>query len=239
LNLLAKMARQVEEHGVPCTTILKHGLPQDVIEEAIEDKEARRLIMGSHGRGKLGRLTLGSVANQLLGHVAVPVFLVGPHCSNCPDRTQPKRILHPVSMNGEYRRSVEIAVQLAQMYDAEVTMLHIGDRETERAFNTSLALSWAERIFAELNPDDGRPRPKIKVSVAFGEPVTEIRQEANRIKADWIVLGVDEGQNLWPLLETTAYRTLAVVDCPVFAFRHMGPKAKKHHQMEEIAMSLG
>jgi nucleotide-binding universal stress UspA family protein len=234
-DLLAEMAEQIEAQGVKCTTVLKHGYPRGIIQAAIDEKSGLRLIMGSHGRGKLAQFALGSVAGQLLGRVEIPLFIVGPHCAGCSDQARPKRILHPVSMNGEYRRGVEIAMELARMYGAEVTMLHVTDRETERAMNEGLALSWAEKIFDDLNPEEGKTRPSVKVSVAFGERVQHICGQATSLKTDWIVMGVDEGHDFWPLMETTAYRTLAAVNCPVFIFRHQSAFQEATEKKQEMA----
>lgn len=217
---IAAMVKKIEDQGVSCEAVLKHGLPADVVQEAISATGATRLIVASSARGKLGQFVLGSVANQLIGRVAIPIFLAGPHAAPTEGHCSPRRILHPVSMKGDYLQSAEFAIQLGELYGAEVTMLHVARHDVQRSLHTSLALSLADRLFAELAPNRDHLGPQIKISVAFGDPVDQIGKEAELLNADWIVLGVAEGFSLWPLMETTAYRLLAVAGCPVLAIRH-------------------
>lgn len=216
---LAAMAREIEAQNVSCNWVLKRGYVIDVLQDQVALTGATRLIIVSHGRGKMGQLIFGSVANQLLGTVPVPIFMVGPHSTATPNHCTPRRILHPVSMDGDYKRGAKIAIGLAEMYDAEVTMLHIADSDIERSMQAGFAISWAEKLFAELVPEGNRIHSQIKVSIAFGEKVEQIRKQAIQMHADWIVMGVEEGFPIWPLPESTAYRTMAVASCPVLAIQ--------------------
>jgi nucleotide-binding universal stress UspA family protein len=217
---LAGMACELLQEGIPCSVIAHDGFAAQVIEEAIASTRATRLIMATHGRGRLGQLILGSVANQLLGTVTIPVFAVGPHSHNDGSHLSPRRILHPVSMTGNYRATVKIALELAKAYDAELTLLHIPEADVEQSIHPGCTLSWAENLAALLIPETEELQTPIHFSVAFGNPVGEICKEAASMKADWIVVGVDENWSSWPFTETTAYKVLTAVDCPVCAIPH-------------------
>jgi nucleotide-binding universal stress UspA family protein len=216
---LKGMATQIESQGIACDVVARHGFAADVVEEEIKACHAARLIMASHGRGKWGQFMMGSVANQLLGTVTIPIFVVGPRSAHSPEHATPKRILHPVSLNGAYRSGVDQAVELARSFGAELTLLHIPDRDVEASIHPGCTLSWAENLFATLVPDGAPLDLPTHISVAFGNVADEIRREATRIGADWIVLGVEEGYPFWPLKDSTAYKVLAVADCPVLAVR--------------------
>jgi nucleotide-binding universal stress UspA family protein len=216
---LRAIASEIETHGVACEVGWQHGFPADVVQDEIAESGATRLIMASHGRGKLGQFLLGSVANQLLGRVSVPVFIAGPQSLPAVSHATPRRILHPVSMNGDYKESARLAIQLARLYRAELTMLHIPDREIEKSLHPGCSLCWAKNLFAKLVPEGAEIVPPLRIDVAFGDKVDQIRNTAKRIEADWIVMGVDEGFSLWPLTESTAYRVLAAACCPVLAIR--------------------
>lgn len=216
---LLGMSEQIESHGVPCEVVSKHGFAADVIQEELRITGATRLIMASHGRGKLGQFMMGSVANQILGRVHVPVFLVGLRSFDSTGRTTPQRILHPVSLSGDYRNSVDLAIELSRIYKAELTLLHVADREMEKNIQPGGTLPWVENLFANMIPKGVNLDPPIQVTMAFGNLVDEIRKAAIRMETDWIVLGVDGGHPFWQLSESTAYKVLAVADCPVFAIR--------------------
>lgn len=219
-NLMKDLAQEVEGQGVSCTWVAAEGLPVVVIQDQIALTGATRLIMGSHGRAKVGQFVFGSVANQLLGRIPIPIFLVGPHVTPSLDHLKPSRILHPVSMNGNYVTTAEIAVDLGSLYGAEVSMLYVADKEMERSMQTGFALAWGETLFSDLRPEVQSKVAEIKLNVAFGNPVEEIRKEAQRIQAGWIVVGVNDDMFMWPLPESTAYKTLITADCPVLAIRH-------------------
>jgi nucleotide-binding universal stress UspA family protein len=51
----------------------------DAIVEAAKEKNADMVVMSSHGRGGLGRVIFGSVADHVLQHCHVPVLLIRLH----------------------------------------------------------------------------------------------------------------------------------------------------------------
>jgi nucleotide-binding universal stress UspA family protein len=219
-EMLAGFARIVEDQGVSCDWMCEHGMAVDVIEDAIERTKATRLIIATHGRGKLGQFLLGSVARQLLAKVQVPVFAVGPHCGPACEHVTPKRILHPFSMNGAGCGNAGLAIALARLYHAELILLHIPDREVEESISTGCTLTWAESLTRDLLPGGSiEGVPQVEIRIAFGDRVREIREEAERMQAGWIVMGVEDENSLWPLTESVAYRVLAAVNCPILSIR--------------------
>jgi nucleotide-binding universal stress UspA family protein len=55
---------------------LKTGLPWQGVLEAIKEVEADLVVMGTHGRRGLSRVTLGSVAERVVRLASVPVLTV-------------------------------------------------------------------------------------------------------------------------------------------------------------------
>lgn len=51
--------------GIPSTFLVWHGDPSEVILEAAEAEDVDLVVMGSHGRGRLGRLVLGSTSSRV------------------------------------------------------------------------------------------------------------------------------------------------------------------------------
>ena len=177
--------------------------------------------MGTHGRGKWGQLAMGSVANELLGSVDVPVFIVGPNVSPVTEHVTPRRILHPVSLIGDYKKSLEIAWNLAKAYEAELTLLHVMDLDADTTVSDAGArsITWAEKAILAVLPE-GTDMPSIKVRAVCGKLVEGVLHEAAEIKADWIVLGVDNRFPSLPFRNTAAYQIVARAGCCVLAVRH-------------------
>jgi nucleotide-binding universal stress UspA family protein len=222
------MADQIRSHGIACEVIARIGLPAETILDEIESSGATRLIMATHGRGRWGQLMLGSVANQLLDSARIPIFAIGPHSHLDVRNALPRRILHPVSMTENYQTMVRIAVDLAKAYGAELTLLHVPDRDVEQSIHPGCTLSWAENLAALLIPEPEKSEVVTHIHVAFGNKAEEIRKEAASIKADWIVMGVEETFSSWPLAESAAYKVLAAGDCPVLAIPHELLMHEKH-----------
>jgi nucleotide-binding universal stress UspA family protein len=101
---LQGMVHPIEARGITCTTAVRAGSAREVIREQLDETGAARLILGTHGRGKLGQLALGSVAQELISSTNIPVFLVGPRARESVEHVIPKKILHPVSLVGNFRR---------------------------------------------------------------------------------------------------------------------------------------
>ena len=64
------------------TIAYKHRLLFGAAPEAIlrlaEEEQVDLIVMGSHGRGWLGRLLMGSVAENVMRHATCPVLIVKP-----------------------------------------------------------------------------------------------------------------------------------------------------------------
>lgn len=52
------------------------GEPAEVIAHYVREKQCEQIVMGSHGRGRVGNIVLGSVATKVLHLTTVPVLLV-------------------------------------------------------------------------------------------------------------------------------------------------------------------
>ena len=65
-----------EEAGVKAETVhVKDSYPADGIIATAEQRDCDMIIMASHGRRGLSRLLLGSQANEVVTHSAVPVLI--------------------------------------------------------------------------------------------------------------------------------------------------------------------
>ncbi|MGB0122695.1 MAG: universal stress protein [Silvibacterium sp.] len=219
-STLRGIFRQIESHGIVCDVAVRHGYAADVILEEINRTQAARLIMGTHGRGKFAQIALGSVVKQLLRTVDIPIFAVGPHTRASAEHITPRKILHPVSLVGNYPESVCFAIDLAQSYRAELILLHVLGPDTGKSINPGRTLDWARNAMSALLPNADDLVPPVRSISTYGNLVEEILSNAISTKADWIVLGVNGKFPLSPFQETTAYKVLAAAKCPVLILRH-------------------
>jgi nucleotide-binding universal stress UspA family protein len=73
---LAPLAAELRDKAVRVTTQVRRGYPQEEILSAAKETGADLVAMSTHGRGGLGRLLFGSVAEAVLRHADIPVFLL-------------------------------------------------------------------------------------------------------------------------------------------------------------------
>jgi nucleotide-binding universal stress UspA family protein len=66
------------EAGVPVSFLVWTGDPGDMIISAAEAEHADMIVVGSHGRGAVGRLFLGSVSEHVVRNAPCPVLVVRP-----------------------------------------------------------------------------------------------------------------------------------------------------------------
>lgn len=62
--------------GVPVTRRVEEGDPVSVILSVVRETAADLIVMGTHGRTGLGRLLMGSVAEQVVRRATCPVLTV-------------------------------------------------------------------------------------------------------------------------------------------------------------------
>jgi nucleotide-binding universal stress UspA family protein len=73
---LALLAVDLRNKGVRVDTYVRPGLPAAEIIEAAREVGADLIAMTTHGRSGLRRLMFGSVAEAVLRHSSIPVFLL-------------------------------------------------------------------------------------------------------------------------------------------------------------------
>ena len=73
---LADVAADLRARGVRVTLAVRYGDAVAEILAGAREAEADLIAMTTHGRGGLGRLLFGSVAEAVLRHAEVPVFLM-------------------------------------------------------------------------------------------------------------------------------------------------------------------
>jgi nucleotide-binding universal stress UspA family protein len=75
-DYLTRMQLRVEDSGCQVRFEIRPGNAADQIAAAAQQCGAQMIIMSTHGRGRIGRLIFGSVAEQVLKETVVPLMLV-------------------------------------------------------------------------------------------------------------------------------------------------------------------
>lgn len=219
---LERVASQVRATGIPCDVLVAKGHPRDQIPALARELQAGRVIAGTHGRRHLKKLFLGSVAQEILRTAEVPVCTIGPHAHEASSFGAPRRILHPVSLCAGYEASSKIAIEMAQFYRADITLLHVLGRHVQSQPDADRIVEWTKSELQRVIPSEALLWTHATIQVEVGDVVEEVLNVATEMAADLIVLGVNADVSFWPIHgDNTVYNIIAAARSPVLSFRHM------------------
>jgi nucleotide-binding universal stress UspA family protein len=219
---LKRVAAQAEAAGIPCDIVVAEGNPRERIVALAGETKAGRLLAGTHGRRHLKKFLLGSVAHEILRSAEIPVCTIGPHAHEASSFGAPRKILHPVSLCSGYEDSARMAIEMAQFYRADITLLHVLGRNVKSQPDSDRVVAWTRSEMQRLVPEEAPLWSKVIVQVEIGDVVDESLNVAADINADLIVLGVNRDASFWPIRgDDTVYSIIAQAKSPVLSIRHV------------------
>jgi nucleotide-binding universal stress UspA family protein len=210
--------------GVENEVEITEGVVWDVISKTIEEKEVDLLVTGTHGREGLGKMVMGSHAENILRHSPVPVLVVGPYVRSGPEATtRMKRILFATDFSEASLAALPYALSLAEENQAELEILRVvAPQKNGELVHPSELMDATVRQMKQLVPMEAEAWCKPQYLVEIGEPAQKILQVAELSKADLIVLGVKRvyralgvTHNPW----TIGHKIIAEARCPVLTVR--------------------
>jgi nucleotide-binding universal stress UspA family protein len=227
-EIVAGHCTQLEElvagTGAECRVV--EGAAAHEIERIAREVCCDLIVMGTHGRGGLARILLGSVAVDVLRQAPCPVLAVklpGAHerpteaaaaGPGTADRLLFPVILHPTDFSAAARHAFDIACAVAQG-GSKLIVLHVV--EAVHVASESYEEALYERL-RELQPDD--PSIRAEYRLCEGEPADEILRETTASSCDLIVLGTHGRTGLKRLVTgSVAEAVLRRARCPVLAVK--------------------
>jgi len=96
----------------------RSGDVENEIRSAISEEHASIVVMGTHGRGFVRRMFIGSVTQDLLRKIPVPVITV----SHASHPTKFSRILFATDLAESFREEFEFVVNFARRMAAELVV---------------------------------------------------------------------------------------------------------------------
>lgn len=195
--------------------------PLDAILQAAEKHRADLIVMGTHGRGGAQRLWLGSVAENVIRHADVPVFVVRQKQHAFINTSDPKAaprlatILCPVNFSPASRKALQHAVSLAQQFNARLVapcVIEPGEARGVPETRRELA-SWVN--------ETGAGQCDTQIIARRGQAAEQIVSLAAEAKADLVVLAAQRRSALqtWLWGETTEL-VLRHATAPVLVVPH-------------------
>jgi nucleotide-binding universal stress UspA family protein len=186
------------------------------------------VVIGTRGRTGLGRLLLGSQAEEILRHSTCPVYTVGPNVTGI-DRQHGKMrsILYATDFGHASMRAAPYAVSLAEECATRLAMVHVIEKREANELPCQ-SIADTERRLEELVSADARLWCEPAFVIEHGEPWRKIIEVAANKQADLIVLGVHREEGVpgasTHLSDATVHNVITHASCPVMTVPAYTPK---------------
>jgi nucleotide-binding universal stress UspA family protein len=197
--------------------LLMEGDPAQSILECAREKNAGMVVVGTHGRGGLGKMLMGSVAERVFRQSPVPVMTIGPHLYQAARGFAPRNILLAANFTAASERAAHYAAALAREHNAKLTMLHVVEH-AEPDTTHGVMPEMGEKLASLIGEEAAGLRVCRRIEV--GKVVPTILQVETEIDADLLVMGVRPSSGFldrltWP----NAYEIVREAVCPVVTVR--------------------
>ncbi len=198
--------------------LLEGEVAQSILNFAHE-KHIDLIVVGTHGRGGLGKALMGSVSELVFRGSPVPVLTIGPNAKHVHHALTPKNILVAADFTPASERAAQYAAGLASKHHSKLTLLHVvNPRELEHRPDCDRILQAMEcNLQGLLGLEAGVP---CALRIERGRVAPTVLRTAEELEADLLVIGVRPAvpvltRFMWP----NAYEIVRESPCPVLTVR--------------------
>jgi len=218
--------------GIKSLYHVRHGRVWKNLAGIVEENQVDLIVVGTHGRSGLGKLLLGSVAEDILRHAPCPVLTVGPKVSGraklpavqghdlCPAELELKQIVFATDFAQYSLFVAQEAVALAEQFQSRLTLVHVMEDYTRlgtRPDRMEDSLHRLQSLVSNYAALQYVPESVLE----FGYAPDGILKVASDREADLIVLGARTAEQVGSthLPWSTAHHVIAGAHCPVLTVR--------------------
>ena len=188
--------------GIPHCSYVRHGAVWKNLASIVDENDIDLIVLGTHGRTGLGKLLMGSVAEDILRHAPCPVLTIGPKVEGraklpafkdhgrelAPPELELRQILFATNFAPDSVAVAPVAVRLAAELQARLSLIHVIEGYTQLGSKPGPIEEGVRRL-QSLLPKDLQLQYTPETVLEFGEPAKRILQTACERDADLIVLG--------------------------------------------------
>ena len=225
--------------GLQHQVVIRQGEVWPELEAIIRQEQIGLIIIGTHGRHGMGKLLLGSVAEEIFRQADCPVLTVGPNAYQQPRIGTPRAdrsLLLATDFGDASIHALPYAISFANQFEAKLVLLHVipsipmpadpllwatpsyvaQRQETAR----KTRLRWLEELTRNATLE---VRPEFREEFGSASSVSEkILEAAERLRVDLIIMGLHRSIYIGTachMPRTTAYEVVCRAGCPVLTVR--------------------
>jgi nucleotide-binding universal stress UspA family protein len=205
--------------GVDHQVLVEQGDVWEVLSRKIDELYINLLVIGTHGRNRLSKLLLGSVAETIFRQATCPVMLVGPKSAAISGQGL-RKILFCTGFSGHSLKAGTYALSLAQRQSATLILMNVRTEIPESAEERARLATESREHLQSLLPADHQLACPPEFIVEFGPTAERILAAAQEQQPGLIVLGVRQPVGFARRLKwATAYEVVSNAPCPVLTVR--------------------
>lgn len=221
--------------GLQYEFIIREGNVWEQLEFIIQEKQIDAVVVGTHGREGLGRLMLGSVAEQIFRQANCLVLTVGPGSqeNSLIERKEDSRpFLFATDFSAASLGALPYAASFANHFGAKLIVLHVLDPALipNSSHSSTIgglirrreeAQSASQKQFEQLICHNVSAATKLQFLIKFGIPIEEIVQACLTLKADLLILGLHHAAHAAAAshLPWRAHEIVCSASCPVLTVK--------------------
>ncbi len=210
--------------------VIHDSVPQAILEFA-ERNDVDLIALGTHGRRRLERLIMGSVAERVVRLASCPVLTVHTKAERTLEQT--RRILVPLDFSEHANLALAYAIELGEAYEADLDLLHIVPDDSlplvygaEPAGIGAAELGdRARKALADLGEQVSDSGRAVRIHTFIGHPARDIVGFAEAQHDGLIVIATHGLSSLERFfLGSVADKVIRRAPCPVFVVKSFGRK---------------
>jgi nucleotide-binding universal stress UspA family protein len=221
-SLLSKEAHLLEMDSLKAFPVLLEGDPKCAVAQLADTNAPSMIVLGTHGRSRLERGIIGSIAEKILRSTRWPALTVGPQVPALTSETFPfKKILFATDFTSEAAIAAAFVVNFAEAFGSEIDVLNVVQDDT--IDDPTLLANVRSRFFSVVDglvPQQARAFCDPKTFVAIGGAHDRIIEHVRNNSIDLLVLSIRNASHLRMEMRTSGvFRIIVDAKCPVLTIR--------------------
>ncbi len=212
---------------IPYEVVLERGELWPAVSDILTQHKIDLIVLATHGRHGMGKLLMGSVAEEVFRLASCPVLTVGPKAAS--PKMEIASILFATDFSSGSLHALPYALSLAEANHARLMLLHVlaepgvadaaGETHETRARDENEACRELQALVSSQELDF---RKNCEFLVDWGRPADSVLSVAKEQQAGLIVMGVRHSGSVVAATHlpwTTAHKVVAEASCPVLTVR--------------------
>jgi nucleotide-binding universal stress UspA family protein len=215
---LEEVTRRLEEGVKRTVPVLLEGDPREKIPLLAKEYAPALIVLGTQGRGRIGRSLVGSTAENILRAASGPSLTVGPHVPVLDAGAEPfRRVLYATDLSVSAAHAGAHAMAMAQAFHACIDVLHvIHPEDVEDPVRYEAIKERFSTVLKTVVPGHAVELCNPKAILEVGSAHHRILEHIREFEVDLLVLSIHKSSHIWLQSRLSgAFHIVANAPCPV------------------------